>query len=289
MFRRAVSDAEQLATASRQEGEDYVLFSYPDYDTYRKVQEAGNKAKLGAQYVKKSHIFFLARHLTEALGQVGFGLCHGVRRGKEQAWFRRVLKGAEVIGTDISETATQFPNTVQWDFHEPNPAWAGKADFVYSNSWDHAYDPGKAFRAWVESLKPGGVLLLDHSAGHQPRTTNALDPFGATEAGLMRILAESCGDLGQVSGVLDRSTEADYPCRVVVFTRSAVTAEAQVPAAAKTARPKAAAKPKPAPAPKAEARPKAEAKAKPAPKATVKAKAAPKAKAATAKAGTSTG
>lgn len=221
VFNLAARDAERMAGAEAKTGEDYKLFAYPDYQTYRKVQEAGNKAKIRAQYVKKSHIGFLAGHLSAVCGPVSFGLCHGVRRGKEQAWFRRALPGApEVIGTDISETATQFPFTVQWDFHEPNPDWAGRADFVYSNAWDHAYDPGKAFRAWVDCLKPGGVLLLDHTAGHQPRATSALDPFGATEAGLLRILAESCGDLGQVQAVLDRMADADYPCRVIVFARN---------------------------------------------------------------------
>lgn len=222
VFSRAVSEAEQMAQAEASTGEDYKLFAYPDYDTYRKVQEAGNKAKIKAQYVKRSHIAFLADYLTRTCAPVTFGLCHGVRRGREQAWFRSALPGApEVIGTDISETATQFPDTVQWDFHEPNPAWVGRADFVYSNSWDHAYDPGKALRAWVQSLKPGGVLLLDHTAGHQPGATSALDPFGATEAGLLRILTESCGDLGQVKVVLDRMADADYPAKVIVFARAA--------------------------------------------------------------------
>jgi len=222
VFNRAVTEAEQIAGAKATTGDDYVLFAYPDYETYRKVQEAGNKAKLKAQYVKQSHIVWLADYLSRTAGPVSFGLCHGVRRGREQAWFRKALSGApEVIGTDISDTATQFPDTVQWDFHEANPAWAGRADFVYSNSWDHAYDPGKALRAWVLCLKPGGVLLLDHTAGHQPRATSALDPFGVTEAGLLRFLTESCGDLGQVRAVLDRMADPDYPAKVIVFARNA--------------------------------------------------------------------
>jgi hypothetical protein len=52
-----------------------------------------------------------------------------------------------VIGTDQPQTATQFAYPVQWEFHDDNPEWQGKADFVYSNSWEHAYDPGKAFLA----------------------------------------------------------------------------------------------------------------------------------------------
>ncbi|MEO8245470.1 MAG: methyltransferase domain-containing protein [bacterium] len=225
MFKRAVAQVSALATTTLQEGDGFVQHLYDDYESYRLVQEEGNKAKLRAQFVKKSHIVFLANWLTATrdragLGPVSFALCHGVRRGKEQMWFRRRLDGAEVIGTDISETAKAFDNTVQWDFHDENPDWEAKADFVYSNSWDHAYDPGKAFRAWAGSLKPGGLILLDHTSGHMPKSTSVLDPFGATRDAVIRILDKSCGDLGRVTEVLDRTGDPDYPATVIVFTRN---------------------------------------------------------------------
>ncbi|MCB2135131.1 MAG: methyltransferase domain-containing protein [Rhodobacteraceae bacterium] len=218
-FAGAVRQAEELGKTEIKMGEGMVQHVYADYETYRRVQEEGNKAKLNAQFVKKSHIFFLADWLAGSGRTVDFGLCHGVRRGKEQGWFRRRLRGAEIIGTDISETATEFPNTVQWDFHDDNPDWAGRADFVYSNSWDHAFDPTKAFRAWVKCLKPGGVLLLDHTAGHMPRASNALDPFGATEPVLITLLNEACAGYGSVTEVLDRRDAPEYRCRVVVLRR----------------------------------------------------------------------
>jgi SAM-dependent methyltransferase len=220
VFKKAAERAAETAKAELVTEEDYVLHKYADYETYRQVQEQGNKDKLGAQFVQKGHIFYLAGYLTDTLGAVDFGLCHGVRRGKEQGWFRRKLVGANVIGTDISETASQFPNTVQWDFHEVNPEWSGKADFVYSNSWDHAYDPHKAFSAWVDALRPGGLLLIDHTAGHVPASANALDPFGATEEGLRKILTEVMGEGGRVLEVLDRSSDADYPSKVFVCVKN---------------------------------------------------------------------
>ena len=224
MFKRAVAQVEGLATTTVKEGEGFVQHLYDDYETYRKVQEEGNKAKLAAQFVKKTHIFYLAEWMAAQGRKPSFGLCHGVRRGKEQSWFRKRLDrvnetAANVIGTDISDTATQFENTVQWDFHDDNPEWQAKADFVYSNSWDHAYDPGRAFRAWAMCLKPGGYLLIDHTRGHMPKSSNVLDPFGATREALIRILGESCGDLGRVTDVLDRTGDADYPATVIVFTR----------------------------------------------------------------------
>ncbi|MGV8987481.1 MAG: class I SAM-dependent methyltransferase [Cypionkella sp.] len=240
MFKRTVEKVAQLATTQVKEGDGFVQHIYDDYETYRLVQEEGNKGKLRAQFVKKGHIFFLAQWMKDARATAGaegavagatagatagaamieFGLCHGVRRGKEQAWFSRKLDGANVIGTDISETAREFPNTVQWDFHDDNPEWAGKADFVYSNSWDHAYDPGKAFRAWAKCLKQGGWILIDHTRGHMPNSSNVLDPFGATRDAVIRILNDACVDLGRVTEVLDRTAEKDYPATVIVFTRS---------------------------------------------------------------------
>lgn len=219
-FKGAVIAAEAMGNTTTKTGEGYVQHIYSDYDTYKRIQEDANKKKINAQYVKKSHIFFLADWLSEQGVAVDFALCHGVRRGKEQAWFNRRLHGAKVIGTDISETATQFPDTVQWDFHEENPAWANRAAFVYSNSWDHAYDPAKAMVAWANCLVPGGRLFLDHTPGHLPAATNAMDPFGATEAALVKLLNDSCADFGAVETVLDRSAADEYPCRVVVFKRN---------------------------------------------------------------------
>lgn len=221
MFRNAARNAAAAAQTEVVEADDFVLHKYADYETYRQVQEQGNKDKLTAQFVTKGHIFFLAGYLRNTLGPVDFGLCHGVRRGKEQGWFRRKLKGANVIGTDISETANRFPNTVQWDFHEVNPEWSGKADFVYSNSWDHAYDPQKAFAAWLDALRPGGMLLIDHTAGHVPDSANALDPFGVTEAGLHKILTGVLDVAGCVHEVLDRSTDEQYPGKVFVCRKNA--------------------------------------------------------------------
>jgi SAM-dependent methyltransferase len=219
MFAEAVREAAAAAGDARQEGEGTVLYEYPDYETYRRVQEQGNITKLGAQYVKKSHIFFLALYLREAIAPVHFGLCHGTRRGKEQGWFRRKLRGAEVIGTEISETAKDFPNTLQWDFHQPNPDWAGRADFVYSNSWDHSFAPARAFRVWAETLRPGGLLLLDHTRGHLPGSASALDPFGATEAALKATLEGAFDGIGTHVETLDRSDDPEYPARVLVFRR----------------------------------------------------------------------
>ncbi len=214
-------DAEEKANATRVEKGGLVTHEYPDYETYRDVQVAGNKAKLRMQFVKESHIENLCGYLNDIFSSVDFGLCHGTRRGLEQAWFKAHLSNdPTVIGTEISDTASQFPDTVQFDFHDDNPDWHDKANFVYSNSWDHAFDPEKAFGNWVKSLKPGGVLLLDYTKGQSPDAANALDPFGATLQALQDMLVHSLKGQGQLRETLDwRKTNKEYRSRVVVWQK----------------------------------------------------------------------
>lgn len=147
-----------------------------DYQRYREIQIAGNKRKLTKVWAEREVIAAIAGYMQQRLPGLSRGLCHGSRNGAEVGWFREVT-GADVIGTDISDTATQFPHLVQWDFHERREDWVGAFDFVYTNSHDHAYDPGKALAAWVEQLRPGGMLIVEHSMGHSLRGASELDPF----------------------------------------------------------------------------------------------------------------
>lgn len=222
-FKQAIVDAKARAGDEKIAEDGFVLYQYPDYDTYKEVQVAGNKAKLGAQFVKQSHVKILSDYLKQRLGTVGFGICQGTRRGAEQAWFREELGGsAEVIGTEISDTASQFPNTVQWDFHDINPDWSGRADFVYSNSWDHAFDPAKAFGAWIDALRPGGLMLLDYTKGQSPEAANPLDPFGIALPRLVALIEENFSDHGQLLPGLDtRKTNKEYRAITVVFQKNA--------------------------------------------------------------------
>ena len=147
-----------------------------DYEKYKQVQTAGNREKLGQIWALEENIAFLADYLTKRLGRVRFGLCHGTRQGKEQEWFKKYL-GCDVLGTEISDTAEQFPHTIRWDFHEVKPEWIGAADFVYSNSFDHAYDPERCLDAWMSCVREGGVCVIEHSNVDEFATE--LDPFGA--------------------------------------------------------------------------------------------------------------
>lgn len=220
-FKHAARAAQQTSGATRVERDGIVVHEFPDYETYRNVQIAGNKAKLKKQFVKESHIQALAEHLNRTCGKTSFGICHGTRRGLEQEWFRQYLTGdCDVIGTEISDTASQFPNTTQWDFHDENPEWQARADFVYSNAWDHAVEPGRAFSSWARSTRIGGLILLDHTRRHAPKAANALDPFGATLNALCDFLNQTLSEFGEVSEILDRSDAPDYRAKVVIWRRN---------------------------------------------------------------------
>ncbi|NNE53553.1 MAG: hypothetical protein HKN30_14265 [Sulfitobacter sp.] len=194
-----------------------------DYELYREIQTLGNKYKLDWQWVPEDHIRLLSGHLL-ALGlNPKFGLCHGTRQGFEQSWFRDLLPGQpEVIGTEISDTAKFFPHTIQWDFHEVKPEWVGVTDFIYSNSWDHSYDPVKALTAWISCLAPGGAMLLDHARDFMPDQICTLDPCGISEEGLVNLLNTELGDEGRVTEVLDGGKRKLDPIRTIVFQKKII-------------------------------------------------------------------
>jgi hypothetical protein len=160
-----------------------------DYEAYCQAQESANLRKLDQVWAKEENIALLAQYIREKIPHRSFGICHGTRRGLEQQWFQKYL-GCDVIGTEISSSATQFPHTVQWDFHEINDEWLGKADFIYSNSLDHAYDPMKALNSWMQCLAPHGICILEHSRGHSPSKVNATDPFGAKLSVMPSLISE---------------------------------------------------------------------------------------------------
>jgi len=193
--RRAIAElyAERVGETKIKETDLYELVEYGhhgfDYDLYREIQSIANKGKLNNVFAVEANIAALCRHLRTMIPAIHFVLCHGVRNGTEQRWFAEYLPApVEAIGTDISETASQFPNTIQWDFHETKPEWIGAVDVIYSNSWDHAYDPAKMFLAWLSCLRLHGVLAIEWTTGHGRGQADVMDPLGMNLEDLLRFL-----------------------------------------------------------------------------------------------------
>lgn len=229
LLKRRLPEALAQKLALRAEGAEVLdtgdmrLYRYGtgdtvDLDLYRALQTAANRMKIDSQWVPEAHIALLSRYMLDQGALPVRGICHGTRRGNEQMWFRQHLgPQAQVFGTEISDTATAFPFTIQWDFHDVDPAWLGAMDLVYSNSWDHAHDPERAFAGWAACLAPGGFLLLDHGWNHQPGRVSPMDPFGISEAGLCAMLDRVCGAQGRVAGVIDGDRHRKRPIRTIVF------------------------------------------------------------------------
>lgn len=176
-----------------------------DYKKYRAAQEAGNIKKINNVWANESVIQYLSGFARLNISNIKFGLCHGTRRGLEQQWFSKYTN-APFIGTEISSTAAEFDNTIQWDFHEAKEEWLGNTSIVYSNSWDHSYDPHKCFRAWMSCLEPGGMLMLEHARQHWDDQASELDPFGISLPELVVLLTEIGGGAYFVRTIL-----SDFP------------------------------------------------------------------------------
>lgn len=147
------------------------------YSEYRATQIRHNKRKLEKVWADDVTLSEILQNL-KAGGLGASGICHGARNGYEVEWFRKELD-ADIIGTDISETATQFPNMHIWDFQDINPAWEEKFDFVYTNSLDQAMEPKRTLEAWVKQITPNGRIYIEHTMAHSPTNAGEMDPFGA--------------------------------------------------------------------------------------------------------------
>jgi hypothetical protein len=167
------------------------LRSFKSYDEYVVLQSDTNRRKLNQIWVSQSEIRKLSKYLRVALPDARFGICHGVRNGFEVKELRREL-GIEVIGTEISETAIQFPHVIQWDFHKVKDEWIGKVDFIYSNSWDHSFDPDLMLQQWLSCLKPNGLCMFEWSRNHRPSSVYGADCCGMEYSEFLSWLGQSC-------------------------------------------------------------------------------------------------
>lgn len=190
-----------------------------DYARYQQVQTHANLEKIDKVWATEANIRFYSDQLRDLLARPPeFGLCHGTRRGLEQAWFAEEL-GCEVLGTEISPSSIRFKQTINWDFHDVKSEWIGNVDFIYSNSLDHSYDPSLALQSWGRCLKPGGLMLLEWSDRHEPDGASEVDPFGMALSDLLLFIDEVGAGIFGVSGVLRDlpvKRSKGYLCCVVV-------------------------------------------------------------------------
>ena len=164
------------------------IYKYDSYGEYVAEQTAGNKKKINHVFVKKQTM----QKIKEMKAFAGSVLCHGTRNGAEQKFFKEVYgPQLKVVGSEISDTATQFPDTVEWDFMKPNPDWVGEFDIVYSNSFDHCFEPVETLRVWADQLSPGGSLFIEHSFDPKNNKSRAMDPLELSEEEFLQCVEDA--------------------------------------------------------------------------------------------------
>ena len=176
-------------------GELVKIYKYKDYDEYKNTQIFYNKKKIDKVWADeetlKKIIFFLKKNIQSEKIK---GICHGSRNGFEQNFFNE-KKEFEVIGTDISETAKDYKNSVVHDFHDEKKEWLNNFDFVYSNSLDQSFDPKKALQIWLDQIKQGRFIIIEHTDQHGVISSGKMDPFGVEANFFPYLLTEWFGHL----------------------------------------------------------------------------------------------
>ena len=153
-------------------------YKHADMSEYIEAQVNANIDKFKRNWVSDVEIGIIANWVMIHLKKPEMVLCHGARNGYEMFRFGMFFgRGTTVLGTDISPTASEVPDMVVWDFHEVMIELAGKVDMVYSNSLDHSYNPVKAIKAWMETLKPSGVIIIHWTPGHDNEEAKPCDCF----------------------------------------------------------------------------------------------------------------
>lgn len=146
-----------------------------DYHLYKRVQDGLNKQKISLKGPTFNSNSPMVVHMNKNIKNIKFGLCHGTRRGDEQKSLSKSL-GIPVLGTDIANSAKNFENTIQWDFHEIKDEWIDNTSFIFTNSLDHAYDPIKALGNWMKCLHVTGCIYLEMGLDKKPTTEKRGDP-----------------------------------------------------------------------------------------------------------------
>lgn len=175
------------------------IYQYKNgYDEYVETQTFHNKRKLGRIYFQPNTGKIIKKHKPEADNII----CHGTRNAAEQKYFKDAFQEAYIIGTEISETAEQFPMTVQHDFTLPRDEWLNKFDIVYSNSFDHTIDPEKTLETWANQLANDGILALEYN--ERESDGSAMDPLDARLSEVIDMVKERLNiitqDLGSQAG-----------------------------------------------------------------------------------------
>lgn len=145
-------------------------------------------------------------------------MCHGTRNGFEQGFLNRI-QNFDVIGTDISPTDIKFPKSEVWDFHDEKIEWIGAFDFVYSNSLDQSWNPKLALTTWLNQIKTGGIVIIEHTNFHGPAGAGKMDPFGVRPIAMPHILTQWFGNQISISHSCEKKSNNNIDAWLFVIKK----------------------------------------------------------------------
>ena len=142
--------------------------SYPSYEDYIRHQQSKPGEIRLTDHDDELCAALAARLRDDGVPAGSSALCLGARFGGEVRGFRSV--GCFAVGIDL-RTAPRSTHVLYGDFQDlqfPDAC----VDFVYTNSFDHAYDITKVLTEIARVLKPSGQLIVDAvrgaEEGHPP-------------------------------------------------------------------------------------------------------------------------
>ncbi len=164
------------------------IHKYTNYQEYIEAQRNGIynhptvRDNINYEWVQKKDLVFITNnvikpHFKKVKRKPEFGICHGAKLGKENMWLEEI-SNIDFIGTDLIIESNKKMKLLNWDFNKVNQEWLEKFDVLYSNSFDHSPEPEKTLQIWIEQVRAGGIIILEHTEGHIDSTKT--DPFGAT-------------------------------------------------------------------------------------------------------------
>ena len=178
------------------------LKKYSSYDEYKEIQSNFSRMKKECIWVREYTLDYIFEQVKGK--QDLFGICHGVRNGFEVKYLKDKLPEAIIIGTEISDVASDLNYVIQWDFHNIKEEWLNNVDFIYSNSFDHSYDPKLCITNWMKCIKKeGGICFLewtyDHNVGGGEEYP--ADCFGASREEYMELASEYKTEAVKLPGI----------------------------------------------------------------------------------------
>ena len=199
------------------------LHHYNSYEEYAAGQIFHNKRKIDHVWADKNTLSKVVSRIkknTSKPHEELKGICHGSRNGFEVQTFKQLLNvklNGSIIGTDISDSAANFPDMIQWDFHDPNPDFVRQFDFVYTNSLDQAWKPFSALETWLDQLNENGLLFIEHTRAHGVEGAGEMDPFGVLPEFMPFVLAEHFGHKISLEILTTKKSNNNLDCWLFVL------------------------------------------------------------------------